>query len=100
VLRATWNPAQIIGRPELGHLSVGAEADLAVWNVLEGDFGYADASGGSIRGEQRLLCDLTLRAGRIVWDWNGRAAVDYRKLGPRYGVRRGVDTISVPPKRN
>jgi dihydroorotase len=98
VQRATWKPAQMIGRTELGHLSVGAEADLAVWSVLAGDFGYADAAGGSIRGKERLLCELTLRAGRIVWDWNARAATDYRKLGPRYGVLPGVDTITVPPE--
>lgn len=96
--RATWGSAQVIRRPDLGHLGVGAEADVAVWRVLEGDFGYADASGGGIRGKQRLLCELTLRAGEVVWDWNGRTAVDYRKLGSSYGVRPGIDTITMPPK--
>ena len=36
ISRATWAPAQVIGRPDLGHLSVGAEADVAVFNVREG----------------------------------------------------------------
>ena len=27
--RSTWTPAQTIGHPELGHLSVGAEADIS-----------------------------------------------------------------------
>lgn len=98
VLRSTWNPAQMIQRPELGHLSVGAEADIAVWQLAKGEFGYADAAGGRITGSTRLICELTLRAGRIVWDWNARAAADYRKLGPEYGIRPGIDRIIPPPK--
>src|SRR5918993_5647211 len=41
VIRAsTDTPATTIKRRELGHLSVGAEADVAVLRVLEGTFGY------------------------------------------------------------
>jgi len=98
ILRATWNPAQIIQRPELGHLSEGAVADIAVWRLLEGEFGYRDAHDGRLTGRQRLLCEMTLREGRIVWDWNSRTATDYRRLGPTYGVREGVDHIVRPPR--
>ena len=97
ILRTTWNPAQEIGHPELGHLSVGAEADVAVWSLTPGDFGFADAYGGRIRGKQRLQCEMTVRAGAIAWDWNARSATDYRKLGPGYGVREGIDGIIRPP---
>jgi dihydroorotase len=97
VLRSTWNPAQIIQRAELGHLTTGAAADIAVWKLMEGDFGFGDASGGKLSGRQRLICELTLRDGKVAWDWNSRAAADYRTLGPAYGVREGVDHI-VPPK--
>lgn len=96
ILRSTWNPAQIIRHPELGHLSMGAAADIAVWRLLEGDFGFADVEGGGLKGRQRLLCEMTLQAGRIAWDWNGRGAVDYRTLGPGYGLRPGIDVIVVP----
>jgi predicted amidohydrolase len=34
----------MIRHPELGHLSLGAEADIAVLRVMEGRFGYADGS--------------------------------------------------------
>jgi dihydroorotase len=98
VLRATWLPAQVIRRPELGHLDVGAVADIAAWRLLDGDFGYADVEGGLLRGKQRLMCELTIRAGRIVWDWNARAASDYRKLPPDYGLRQGIDVIVVPKR--
>ena len=97
ILRATWNPAQVIHRPELGHLTVGAGADVAVWTVLHGQFGYGDAYGGRITGPDRLICEMTLRDGQIVWDWNARAATDYRKLDSEYGIRPGIDRI-IPPK--
>src|SRR5258708_8180621 len=68
ILRATWNPAQEIHRPELGHISVGAAADVAVWSILRGEFGYGDAYGGRITGSQRLISEMTLRNGRIGCD--------------------------------
>jgi dihydroorotase len=98
VLRSTWMPAQEIRRPELGHLTVGADADIAAFRVLEGDFGFRDVEGGGFRGKQRLLCELTVRAGRLVWDWNARSATDYRKLQPDYGVRPGGPEVIVVPK--
>lgn len=93
---STWNPAQMIHRPELGHLTVGADADVAVWNLMQGAFGYADASSGRLTGKRRLFCELTLRAGRVSWDWNARVGTDYKKLPPDYGVRKGVDKIIRP----
>ncbi len=98
VLRSTWNPAQIIQRAELGHLTPGAIADVAVLRVLEGGFGFADAYGGGIRAKQRILCELTLKNGRIAWNWNARGAGDWRKLPPAYGIREGVDQIVRPPR--
>ncbi len=94
---STVNPAKEIGHPELGRLSVGAPADVAVWELRSGDFGFLDAAGGKLTGNQRLECELTLRDGKIVWDRNGRAGVDYHKLGPTYGVRN-VDHIIPPPR--
>ena len=97
MLRATWNPAQVIHRTELGHLSVGAGADIAVWNILRGQFGYGDASGGRIPASERIVCEMTIRNGEIAWDWNARASQDYKKLPPDYGLRPGIDHI-IPPK--
>jgi dihydroorotase len=97
IARSTWEPAQIIRHPEIGHLSPGAGADVAVFRILQGDFGFKDTSGGTVRGRQRLLCDMTIRAGQVVWDWDARDGVDYRKLGPSYGIREGE--YIVPPPR-
>ena len=68
----------MIKRPELGHLSVGGDADIAVLNVRKGKFGFIDIAGGKLMGDQKLECELTVRAGQVVWDLNGisRPAVD------------------------
>ncbi len=96
---STWNPAQQIKRPELGHLSPGAAADIAVWQVLEGDFGLGDASGGRIAARRRLQCEMTFKDGAIVYDWNLRAAgKDWKSLPSDYGIRPGFDFIVPPPR--
>lgn len=69
--RSSWNPAQIIQRPELGHLSVGAVADLAILRVATGQFGFVDTQGWRMEGTQNIVGELTLRAGSVVWDLNG-----------------------------
>ncbi|MGI9551813.1 MAG: amidohydrolase family protein, partial [Aurantibacter sp.] len=73
ILRSTWNPAQFIKRTELGHLTVGAEADLAVLDVLEGDFGFVDDNRRAARmdGTQKLEAELTVKGGQVMWDLNG-----------------------------
>lgn len=72
--RATLNPSLIINRPELGHLSVGAEADVAVFNLRKGNFGFLDVRRSKIMGTQKLEAELTVRAGRVEWDLNGIAS--------------------------
>jgi len=71
ILRTTWNPATVIKRPELGNLSVGSEADIAVFSVRKGDFGFVDIRRTKIKGTQKLETEMTIRAGKIVWDLNG-----------------------------
>lgn len=97
VRAATSTPAEMIKRPELGQLSVGAIADVAVMRLMEGDFGFWDNDGGRVGGKQRLFCELTLKDGRVVWDWNGRVGVDYKTLPSTYGIRKGIDNI-IPPE--
>lgn len=79
VLRTTLHPAQVIQRPELGTLSVGAEADVAVFTLREGEFGFLDARGQRVKGTRKLEAELTIRAGRVVWDLNGLAAPDWQR---------------------
>lgn len=71
VARSTWTPAIYIHREELGHLSVGAHADIALLSLKEGDFGFTDTRGWKIQGNKKLECELTLLEGEVVWDLNG-----------------------------
>jgi len=71
ILRTTWSPAKVIKRPELGNLSVGSVADVAVFSVLKGTFGYLDVRGNKNAGTEKLQAELTIREGKIVWNLNG-----------------------------
>ncbi len=68
---STWNPAKVIHREDLGHLSAGAVADVAIFSLLKGKFGFIDSGGFSMQGTQKLQCELTVRDGKIVYDLNG-----------------------------
>ena len=74
ITRSTFNPANVIKRTDVGNLSVGTEADVAVFNVRKGDFGFLDIRRTKLKGTQKLEAELTLRAGKIVWDLNGISA--------------------------
>jgi dihydroorotase len=76
---STWNPAKEIKRTELGHLSVGAPADVAVLNLRTGQFGYSDSGLARREGKYRLECELTLRDGQVIWDLNDRAGFRFRE---------------------
>ena len=71
ILASTWEPAQIIKRPELGNLSVGTVADITILSVEDGDFGFIDVKGWRLNGSKKIVCELTLREGDVVWDLNG-----------------------------
>jgi len=75
---ATWSSAQAIKRPDLGNLSVGSEADIAIISVRKGDFGFVDTRNQRLSGDRRLEAEMTIRAGRIVWDLNGLAARNWQ----------------------
>jgi dihydroorotase len=69
--RSTVEPASEIGRQDLGSLSVGSEADIAVLNHMQGTFGYTDCGKAKIIGDAKLECVMTIRAGNIVYDPTG-----------------------------
>jgi len=70
---STWTPAQVIKREELGNLSLGSEADIAILNIRKGKFGLFDYTGYKIEADKKLECEMTIRAGKIVYDLNGIA---------------------------
>jgi dihydroorotase len=84
VARSTWNPAREIKQESLGHLSVGALADVAVLRLERGRFGLADMYGARMDSTERLMCELTVRDGKVVYDLNGLSRPDWRSLPPDY----------------
>ena len=80
VIRAsTWSSAKAIKREELGHLSQGAEADITILNIRKGDFGFYDKTGYKVKGTEKFECEMTIRAGKVVYDLNGNAQPVYAK---------------------
>ena len=86
VIRAsTWHPARQIKRTELGNLSVGMTADVAVFSVQKGNFGFTDVYGAKLEGTQMITSELTFKAGKMYWDLNGLARQSWDKLPKEYG---------------
>ena len=71
---STWNPAVEIKREDLGNLSIGSDADVAILNLRDGKFGFFDYTGYKIETDKKLECEMTIRAGKIVYDLNGIAS--------------------------
>lgn len=73
IARSTWEPAKAIKREELGNLSEGAIADVAILSLRKGKFGFKDIANNRQEGTQKLECELTIKDGKIVYDLNAIA---------------------------
>jgi predicted amidohydrolase len=82
VERATANPARAIKRPQLGALNEGGVADIAVFEIEKGKFGFLDSSLKRLDATRRFRCLLTMRNGAIVWDSDGLSIPDTVRAGP------------------
>jgi dihydroorotase len=78
---STSNPAHEIKHDELGNLSLGADADIAVLHLEKGHFGFVDTYGARMLGDEKLICELTVRDGQVVWDLDGITREDWTRLG-------------------
>ena len=77
---STANPAKEIKHEELGNLSVGSVADVAVFRLEKGVFGYVDMYNARLKATQKLSCELTVRDGKVVFDLNGIAREDWENI--------------------
>jgi dihydroorotase len=84
IRRSTVNPANEIHRPDLGTLSVGKEADIAVLEELRGHFGYIDCGFARMDGTVRVIARMTVRAGRILYDPSGLSMFEWEKARKQY----------------
>ncbi|MCF2502263.1 amidohydrolase/deacetylase family metallohydrolase [Dyadobacter sp. CY107] len=76
---STWAPAQVIQRENLGHISENAIADVAIFSMRKGNFGFYDKTGFKMDGKEKLECEMTIMGGKIVYDLNGIAKPIYLK---------------------
>jgi dihydroorotase len=74
---STWEPAKVIHREMLGHLSENAIADVAIFSMRKGNFGFYDKTGYKVEGKEKLECEMTVMGGKIVYDLNGIAKPIY-----------------------
>jgi dihydroorotase len=84
IRRSTLNPAREINRPDLGTLTVGSDADIAVLEKLEGNYSYADNGNARMDGTVKLNARMTVRAGRILFDPSGLSMVEWQKARRQY----------------
>jgi len=99
VADSTWHPAREIQREDLGHLSVGAIADVTVLRVERGEFGYTDMYGARLKGNQKLAAELTLKDGKVVYDLNGITRPDWTTLPPGYRQSGDAKWDAITPAR-
>jgi len=84
IRRSTVNPASEIHRPELGTLSVGKDADIAILELMHGHFAYVDCGVAKMDANLGLIARMTLRAGRILYDPSGLSMVEWETARPQY----------------
>lgn len=99
VRRSTWNPAHEIHQEDLGNLSVGSPADVAVLKIENGAFGFTDMYGARMAGTKRLACELTLRNGKVVYDLDGLTRPDWTTLPKNYRNTGDLRWDAVTPLR-
>ena len=69
VARATAAPAKILGYDgTVGTLKPGANADIAVLELRDGNFELTDSEGSTITAKRRLIAQMTLRDGRVCYE--------------------------------
>ena len=84
IRRSTVNPAAEIRRSELGTLSVGKDADMAVLDLMKGHFSYIDCGVARMDGNVQLAARMTIRTKRISYDPSGLSMVQWDKARPQY----------------
>lgn len=92
IYRTTVRPAEVIRRPKLGTLSVGACADIALLRLWEEPVAYADSGRARLRGNLRIECAGTIRAGELVYNPYALGMPDWEDAPEAYWRAPGVLT--------
>jgi dihydroorotase len=72
VRRSTATPAKILGyEGTVGTLKPGANADIAVFELKDGNFPLRDSDGNAVTAKRRLVAQLTIKDGRVWYERSG-----------------------------
>src|SRR5262244_203517 len=84
IRRSTVNPAHEIHREDLGTLSIGRDADIAVLEEQHGKFGFIDCGLAKMNADVQIVARMTIRAGRVAYDPSGLSMVEWEKARAQY----------------
>lgn len=90
IFRTTQRPAQIIHHTELGTLSTGSCADIALFRIREGNFSYADGGRARIDGDRKIECAGTFRAGELVYNPDAMGMPKWEEAPEAYWTAPGI----------
>jgi dihydroorotase len=82
IARSTWEPAQWINHTELGTLTPGAPADIAVLEFQDRPAGLSDSGPTGYRimkADGRLITQLTIKDGAVKFDYDGLSKDDWNE---------------------
>lgn len=96
IFKATAAPAKAFQLDGLGEIYEGGIADISLFSLSRGDFGFKDICGGVVKGNTRVVCEMTIKDGKILWDYNARSGQDYRTLPSDYGINYQIDDFVLP----
>jgi dihydroorotase len=99
VEQTTVNPAREIHHPELGTLSPGSDADIAVLQLLHGKFCFHDDGFARMCGDSEVKNVMTVRDGAILYDPSGLSMVDWQHARPQYFGICSESTMTVRGRR-
>ncbi|MFA9379460.1 MAG: hypothetical protein ACERKO_00225 [Acetanaerobacterium sp.] len=86
----TQRPARNLHHDELGTLSIGACADVAVLRQINVPCGFADSGNARLNGSTKLECMMTIRNGKIVFDPNAMSMPEWESAPPSYWTAPGI----------
>ncbi len=95
IYRSTVTPAAAIRRPELGTLSIGVDADVAVLEYNRGEYSLQDCGYTRIDVGGKLDCLMTLRGGKIEYERDGSTVPRWEDAPDGYwSVAKSGDRIN------
>lgn len=90
IRRVTVFPSEVLNHPEIGTLTPGTCADVAILHTIDGPVHFADSGHARMAGNVRIECMATLRGGRVVYNPLALAMPDWQTAPAAYWTSPGV----------